>query len=287
MTNHGIDLVLIEKVFRESKKLFALPDAEKEKLLQDENNRGYTPFEEEILDPILQKKGDTKEGFYIGLEIPLEDPRSQKPLHGPNQWPGKDLLPDFRPIMESYFQQVHSLSLRLVRLISLALDLPENFFELPGMFDCPMALLRLIHYSTELSFPEEGIFGSGAHTDYGMLTLLAVDGPGLQICKDKDKVPQVWEGVDGLEGAFVVNLGDMLERWSNNLFRSTMHRVCCTNGRERYSVPFFFEPNFDCVVECLPTCHDEKNPPKWPPTTSGQYLLDKYNSTHTGFHSVP
>ncbi|KZV25553.1 putative 2-oxoglutarate-dependent dioxygenase [Dorcoceras hygrometricum] len=139
------------------------------------------------------------------------------------------------------------------------------------------------HY--QISEPAKGIFGAGAHTDFGLITLLATDDVvGLQICKDKDANPQIWEYVPPLKGAFIVNLGDMLERWSNCTFRSTLHRVVCT-GQERYSIAYFVEPNHDCIVECLPTCQSEKNPPIFPPIKCQDYLQRRYQDTHADLNS--
>ena len=101
-----------------------------------------------------------------------------------------------------------------------------------------------------------------------MITLLATDDtPGLQILT-KDGT---WMDVPPKENAFIVNIGDMLERWSNGLYKSTVHRVLTSGEKERYSMPFFFEPSFDTVVECLPVCCSKDNPPKFPPTTSGKF----------------
>lgn len=112
-----------------------------------------------------------------------------------------------------------------------------------------------------------------------MLTILWTDGsPGLQVHLDG-----TWTDVAHVPDALVVNLGDMLERWTNGMYRSTRHRVVSVTGRGRYSCPFFFEPNFDTVVEALPGCCGPDSPPKYPPTTSGQHLLDKYAATHAGF----
>ncbi|CAM6018848.1 unnamed protein product [Sphagnum balticum] len=285
LINHGLDLELLDQVFEQSKKFFALPMEQKMKVLHDKNHRGYTPFEEEILDPAKQSKGDSKEGYYIGREVPESDPRSKKPLHGPNQYPSSEVLPGWQETMERYYDEAMKLSRRVAGLIALALNLDQTYFDKPGLLDDPMAALRLLHYSAEESHPGLGIYGAGAHSDYGMITLLATDDvPGLQICRNKDAVPQIWEDVQPRKGAYIVNLGDMLERWSNGLFRSTLHRVV-NPGMERYSIPFFFEPNYDCVVECLPTCCSEDNPPKYPPITSGNHLLGKYKITHQGFKS--
>ncbi|XP_028091487.1 1-aminocyclopropane-1-carboxylate oxidase-like isoform X2 [Camellia sinensis] len=115
----------------------------------------------------------------------------------------------------------------------------------------------------ELGLSDEEIFGASAHSDYGMITLLATDGVGgLQVCRDKSKQPLVWEDVDHINGALIVNIGGMTERWTNCLFRSTLHRVMST-GRERYSMAFFLNPSADCVVECLESCCSELTPPRY------------------------
>lgn len=280
VTNHGISEEFMDQVFSESKKFFDLPLEEKMKLLRNEKHRGYTPVLDELLDPVNQLQGDHKEGFYIGIELPEDDPEAQRTFYGPNLWPDSDVLPGWRHTMEMYHQEALEVVRKIARLIALALDLDADFFDKPEMLGNPIATLRLLHYGTQVSDPTKGIYGAGAHSDYGLITLLATDGvSGLQICKDKDAVLQVWEDVEPLKGAFVVNLGDMLERWSNGIFRSTMHRVL-GNGQERYSIPYFVEPSHDCVVECLPICKSKQNPPKFPPIKCETYLLQRYRDTH-------
>ncbi|KAK9814115.1 hypothetical protein WJX72_000846 [[Myrmecia] bisecta] len=275
VSNHGVPDNIMERYAEQNRKFFALPVQEKLRILADKNNRGYTPMAEETLDPANQTEGDSKEGLYIGREIPADSEEATKPLHGPNQWPSEALLPDFRPVTMEYFHAMHVLGLRLVRLIALALQLPADHFD--SNFDKPLINLRPLHYSAKVSRPSEGIYGAGAHTDYGMLTLLATDkNPGLQICLDGQ-----WQDVPPMPGMLIVNLGDMLERWTNGMFRSTLHRVISTCGCDRYSTAFFLEPNFDTVVECLPQCCID-TPARFPPTTSGQHLLDKYAQTHAG-----
>nr|XP_043619181.1 2-oxoglutarate-dependent dioxygenase citB-like isoform X4 [Erigeron canadensis]XP_043619182.1 2-oxoglutarate-dependent dioxygenase citB-like isoform X4 [Erigeron canadensis] len=216
VTNHGISQEFMEQVFNQSKKFFDLPLDEKMKLLRNEKHRGYTPVLDELLDPDNQLQGDHKEGFYIGIELPEDDPEAQRSFYGPNLWPGSDILPGWRQTMEKYHQEAMQVVRKIARLIALALDLDTNYFDQPEMLGKPIAILRLLHYGSQLSDPAKGIYGAGAHSDYGLITLLAIDKvSGLQICKDKDAEPQVWEYVEPLKGAFVVNLGDMLERWSN------------------------------------------------------------------------
>ncbi|XP_022999509.1 2-oxoglutarate-Fe(II) type oxidoreductase-like isoform X1 [Cucurbita maxima] len=281
--NHGIPEEFMDEVFAQSKRLFSLPLCDKMKLLRNEKHRGYTPILDELLDPENQiRVGDYKEGYYIGIEEknPGDDSGGEMPFYGPNIWPAEDLLPGWRKIMEKFHREALEVARAIARLIALALGLENDFFDKSEMLGEPIAVLRLLHYEGQISEPAKGIFGAGAHTDYGLITLLATDENfGLQICKDKDAKPRIWEYVAPLKGAFVVNLGDMLERWSNCVFRSTLHRVL-GNGQDRYSIAYFVEPSNDCLVECLPTCKSDENPPKFPPILCKTYLSQRYKETH-------
>ncbi|KAI5328273.1 hypothetical protein L3X38_027670 [Prunus dulcis] len=270
LVNHGVEEELLGHVFEESSKLFSLPLEDKLKLARKQH-RGYTPLFSENLDPTSTSKGDSKESYYIG---PL-DTRSNL-----NQWPSEDILPSWRPTMESYYRKVLSAGKRLISLIALALNLDEEFFEKVGALNKPTAVLRLLHYPGQLGSTDEEIYGASAHSDYGMVTLLASNGvPGLQVCREKSKQPRIWEDVLHIDGAFIVNIGDMLERWTNCLFRSTLHRVMPA-GQERYSVAFFLDPNEDFVVECLKSCCSEASPPRFPPIRSGDYLKERFRLTY-------
>jgi len=294
LEGHGVSSSLLSDVLDQSERLFRLPREEKERLSDRVMSRGYTAMGEETLDPAVQTRGDTKEGYYVGPEVSRDSPRyDPAKLSGPNVWPlsaeadddddddagrADYALPRFRPVMERYMSEAGAVGLRLVRLLALAIGLDENRFD--ADFDRPMAFVRLLRYAAERSDPAEGVFACGAHSDYGMITLLLTDdNPGLQIfTKDGE-----WIDVPPRSGSFVVNLGDMLERWTNGLFRATRHRVLTAGNTERYSVPFFYEPNFDAVVECLDACCGEGTPPRYPPTTAGEHLLEKYEETHADF----
>jgi isopenicillin N synthase-like dioxygenase len=285
VVNHGIRDEFMDQVFVESKKLFNLSLDEKMKLLRNYKHRGYTPVLDELLDPENQLHGDYKEGYYIGVEVPEDDPQAEKPFYGPNVWPASDHLPGWRETMEQFHQAVLEVAKKVSRIIALALDLDVNFFDKPEMLGDAIATLRLLHYEGRYSDPGKGLYGCGAHSDFGLITLLATDNVvGLQICKDRDAKPQVWEYVPPLKGAFIVNLGDMLERWSNCIFKSTLHRVLM-NGQERYSIAYFVEPSHDCLVECLPTCKSENNPPKFPPINCSAYLTQRYKDTHADLNN--
>ncbi|KAH1264102.1 hypothetical protein AAZX31_01G008200 [Glycine max] len=281
VVNHGISQEFMDEVFAQSKKFFSLPHNEKMKTLRNEQHRGYTPVLDELLDPENQVHvGDYKEGYYIGVEKGEDDPQSKKPFYGPNNWPAPDVLPGWRETMEKFHLETLEVGKAVAKMIALALDLDANYFDRPEILGEPIAILRLLHYEGQVSDPSKGLYGAGAHTDFGLITLLATDDvPGLQICRDRDAKPQKWEDVAPLKGAFIVNLGDMLERWSNCVFKSTLHRVL-GNGQGRYSIAYFLEPSLDCLVECLPTCKSDSNPPKYPPILCHDYMTQRYKDTH-------
>ncbi|CAG7888671.1 unnamed protein product [Brassica rapa] len=219
--NHGISKEVTDKAFEQSKKFFALPLEEKMKVLKNEKHRGYTPLYDQIPDPENQVQGmwDHKEGYYIGSEVPRDDPQWDRPFYGLNTWPNPDVLPGWRETMEEYHQEALRVCKAIAKLLALSLDLDADYFDSPEMLGKPISTLRLLHYEG-ISDPSKGVYGTGAHSDYGMITLLATDGVmGLQICKDRTAKLQKWEYVPSIEGAIVVNLGDMMERWSNGLFR--------------------------------------------------------------------
>ncbi|MBA0709728.1 hypothetical protein Golax_024750 [Gossypium laxum] len=288
LVNHGVDEELISKVFEQSSNFFSLPIEEKMKLVR-KNHRGYAALYAEKLDTTLTTEGDSKESFYIG---PLADDL--------NQWPLEEDLPSWRSTMETYHQKLLSAVTKLLSLIALSLKLEEDFFEKVGALIEPLAFIRLLHYPGDLNSSSEEIFGASAHSDYGMVTLL--------ICREKSKQPQVWEDVPSMSGAFIVNIGDMMERWTNGLFRSTLHRVLqprqdrysvtihpflftcsviscviCSWGRkiEMLSpVAFFTNPSKDCIVECLESCCTESCPPRFPPIKAIDYLEERLRLTY-------
>ncbi|KAL9246859.1 hypothetical protein vseg_020346 [Gypsophila vaccaria] len=270
IVNHGIEKDLLERLFDESRKFFLLPVEDKMKLSRKEN-RGYSAMFAEKLDPSSDSKGDPKETFYVG---PIDGEACNL-----NQWPSEELLPTWRPTIETYHRKILNAAKSLLTLIALALDLEDEMFFIRAK-DSPMPFLRLLHYPGGLNYSNEKVLGASAHSDYGMVTLLATDGvPGLQVCREKDRHPRVWEDVPHIEGAFIVNIGDLMERWTNGLFRSTLHRVN-PKGKERYSAAFFCDPPTDVVVECLESCCSESNPPRFPPICAGDYYRERFRLTY-------
>jgi len=276
IVNHGVPPDLVDATFAEAARFFALDAGRKNavSMAASPNHRGYYGLFEENTDPT--KTGDLKEGFDIALELDAGDAdvRAGKPLHGPNQWPAG--LPGFRPTLERYYAEMRTLAETLMCVFAHALALPEDFFD--DKVDKPLAQLRLLHYPPQAGHIEEDTLGCGAHTDYGCLTILAQDSVGgLQLRNSAGR----WIAAPPIPGGFVVNIGDQLARWTNDVFAATVHRVINTSGRERYSLPFFFDPNYDAWIECLPSCRDADHPPKFPPVRAGEYLVQRFNETYT------
>ncbi|EPE28913.1 Clavaminate synthase-like protein [Glarea lozoyensis ATCC 20868] len=252
ITGHGIPRELQDEVFAGSARLFALSMDEKKKLDKSKSvgasNRGY-----EIIGNQGLQEGtlpDLKEGFYIGRDIPSTDPRVQNNafLLGPNQWPSPSLIPFplFRHPMERYYTKILSLSLTILDILAATLPYGPNVFKDFTSND-PIANIRLLHYPPDLSNDERQL-GAGAHTDFGAITLLLQDEiGGLQVRDDGGK----WVDVPPNREAYVVNVGDMLEMWTRGRYRSGVHRVVNRSGRDRYSVPFFFDGCGECVLAPL------------------------------------
>lgn len=225
---------------------------------------------------------ELKEGFYIGDEIPTTHPyfANKKLNSGPNIWPSASDLPDvddFKATALDYYGQVVSLAKDLLKVLALTLDLDEGYFN--NYVEGAVATMRLLHYPPQPpDSPAKLTRGIGAHTDFGCVTILLQDKvSGLQVY---DYTTKEWLDVEPTPGAFVVNLGNLMMRWSNDKYISNLHRVINVSGQERYSIPVFFSGNPDYVVDCLPNCKKEGEEPKWPPITVEQAILDGYADSY-------
>jgi len=277
LVNHGVRWELIERSFAEAKRFFTLPLERKREIAIEKSacHRGYFGLGGENLDPKKQLyAGDLKEGIKIGRDLALDHSlvKAGTPLHGPDQWPSG--LPGWREAMQASYDALVGLGREIMHAFALALELPEDHFDrwLTG----PMATLGPLHYPPHDGRISEERLGAGAHTDFGCLTIVAQDRVGgLQVHNSAG----VWIDAPFIEGSFLVNIGDMMERWTNGIFSSTTHRVINTSGKDRYSLPFFFDPDFDADLTCLETCQGPDRPARYPPTTGGQHLLDMINAT--------
>ena len=273
VTGHGIDAALLDQTQHQVRQFFALPleDRMAVSLANSACHHGYEPMQSQRLE--AGTPPDLKEGFYIGNDLAEDHPyiRAGYFNQGPNQWPAA--LPEFRPAMTSYFQAMTGLAAKLMRAMALSLGLPPDHFD--AFCTDPMCVLRLLHYPPQPPNPQPGEKGCGAHTDWGCLTLLWQDvAGGLQVQSGGQ-----WIEAPPIPGSFVVNIGDMFARWTNDRYRSTMHRVINRSGRDRYSIPFFFEGSPGHPVSVLPGCVAQGEAARYPVTTVSDHLAEMYRQT--------
>lgn len=274
ITGHGIPPERIDALLTAAKAFFALPEAEKLKIdiTRTAHHRGYGAIATEQLDPT--QPSDLKETFDMGFHMAADHPEvlAGKPLRGPNRHPD---LPGWAALMEQHYADMQALAQTLLRAIALALGIERDFFD--ARFAEPISVFRMIHYPPRHTARSADQPGAGAHTDYGCVTLLYQDDAGgLQV----RNVNGEWIDAPPIPGSFVVNIGDMMARWSNDRYTSTPHRVISPLGVHRYSMPFFAEPHPDTEISCLPNCSSADNPPKYPPVTSAEYLLSRFADTY-------
>ena len=264
---------LMRATLMASKFFFSRPEAEKRSIQVNGAHRGYVPFAQTTLG--RQYKADLKESFNFAFPFAADDPDvvAGKPLIGVNQWPQGEEV--WRGVLEDYYRTLFEVGQRVLEGFALALEAPRTYFR--DLYKRPLVRTRLLHYPPQPEGSGEDQFGAAPHTDWGCMTLLWQDQVGgLQV---RNRAGQ-WIDAPYIEGTFVVNIGDMLERWSNDLFVSTPHRVVNASGRERYSIPMFYDPDFDTAVECLPNCSGPGNPPKYPRTVAGEYITAKYDEAY-------
>ncbi len=258
ISGHGVDPAVVAAAFDAGHRFFALPEDVKRQWHIDRwpLRRGFDPVGWQALDPT--QPPDLKESFYLG-ETHI----------GPNQWPALD---GFRPAMEAYSAAMQRLARRMMGLFEAALGLAPGFFD--GWMRHPTCTTRLLHYPPNAAAALPGQIGCGAHTDWGALTLLAQDDAGgLQVQRANGE----WIDVAPVPGTFVVNAGDMTQRFTNDRWRSTMHRV--VQGRERWSIAYFFDLDAEASVAPLACCTSADNPPRYGPLTAGEHLEAMYRKT--------
>ena len=281
IVGHGINNSLQKQLELYSRLFFEQDEKEKLRIHMAKGGkawRGYFPVGNEL----TSGKPDLKEGLYFGSELPLSDPRVVRgiPLHGPNLFP--DYPSSLKNTVLSYIDALTRLGHQLMRIISLSLSLPELYFEEHYTKD-PLTLFRIFHYpSAPQSSSNAPLWGVGEHTDYGVLTILKQDDTGgLQVKTQSD-----WIDAPPVTGAFVCNIGDMLDRMTRGLYRSTPHRVLNISGNSRYSFPFFFDPSFNATISPINTdeiqTYQAHHVDRWDSTdlqevhgTYGDYILAK------------
>jgi isopenicillin N synthase-like dioxygenase len=282
VVGHGVPATVAQRAWQATIDFFDLPleDRLSTKAPTAGYPYGYIPFSGEALGKSLggESKPDLKEAYSIG---PVDAPTW--PMSGddegwawqPNLWPAA--LPEFRDAWTQYFRVQLDLGTRLMRLFAQGLGLPADYFD--ASIDKSASSLRAIRYPAREFAPEDGQLRAGAHTDYGTLTILKQDRVGgLQVLTQHHD----WAAVEAIDEAFVINIGDLMARWTNDRWRSTLHRVVDPAPDEagqiprRHSMPFFHNANWDAEVVVLPTCVPAGQQPKYQPVLAGPHLQSKF-----------
>jgi isopenicillin N synthase-like dioxygenase len=306
ITNHGFNDTLMDHAWKASKEFFDL--SLEEKLLHKTTNEKEYPYGFEQSETLVRGKAldsrdgsvgniertsrepqasDRKETFAIGPSNPDSGMPSRRWAESPN------LSTDFRPILEAYYRHMEGLATVLLRIFALALEEPITYFD--DKMDRHMSALRLVNYYPLAEPPSEGgiddnnfsLVRAGAHTDYGALTILAAKDKGLQVLltseDDNNDRKQEWVSVPVVPRTLIVNLGDLMQRWTNDEWVSTMHRVVMpsTHARERrYSMAYFVNINGETLIEPLPSCRNGEDhndiSMKYPAITAREHLMAKH-----------
>ena len=262
--DHGIDLKLIEETYAAAERFFAMPDAFKRcyYIGKSSNHRGYVPFTEKGDYP--DEVSRNYEAFDLGLELPCTDPHylSGNRLLGPNVWPD---MPDFRDTVSEYYSQISALGRRLCECLEIHLRLPVGMIT--SQMNKPISQLRLLHYLRKSNLRDHRSVNMGAHTDYECLTLLHTRNQGLQVMTKDDR----WIDVPVDPSTLIVNIGDMLEAWTNGILRSTPHRVLNLSP-ERFSIPYFVAADFDAEIKPFGELLHPDATPRYKPFLAGEHL---------------
>ena len=261
ITNHGISDELISSIFAETKRFHGLPEGDKLALEINENQRGFIKPGHTLIKHSTYNentKFDSNATMVFATEYGTDNPYRQqgKRFYAENQWPGD--LPGFKEAVQEYMNSITALGKRTLPLWAAALELSSDFFE--PYFEDNYTYLRMAYYPP-VPDVEDNEFGLGPHADTGFMTFLPqADVDGLEILDTEGN----WFRPPQMHDAILVNTGQFLERWSNNRFRATPHRVIPPKQKDRYSIACFVNTAFEPVCECLPSCHGPDNPPEFP-----------------------
>lgn len=280
LVGHGIPAELIQQTYDQAMAFFELPLADKLAVALPDRvkNRGYIPIN---MESVAATRGnpappDLCEAlvFYSLYQEDPQMPQAGLKAQTGNLWPSQP--PHLKPTLLAYNAALMALLDTLMQISALALGLPENFFQ--PYIDQYQSVLRLVFYPEQADPPLPGQLRYGAHSDYGGFTILRQDNApgGLQVCLKSGE----WVDVLPMDNAFVINVGDLIARWTNDRWRSTLHRVVnppphSQGSARRLSLVCFTGPNPNAVIECLPTCQDATHPAKYGPVTAGDYIQSK------------
>ncbi len=275
LTNHGMSEDIRRGIFDAARRFFDLPLDQRMDpalLISPEQSRGYQPVGARHYPDTTAP--DVMEAFKYQRELPPDDPDllAGNRIQQANKWPQD--LPGWRETLLQYFEAVDDIAANLLRAFALALDLEESYFL--RFYRKPLTQVSLLHYPP--APPTDGLFGNRPHADATAFTIVQQgDVPGLEVQTKFGR----WTTVPPIGGSFVINIGDYMARWTNDRYCSTMHRVVNRTGQERFSVPYFAIPDYDAIIECLPTCQDAGNPAKYEPLHVGRAIHSKFSGDYT------
>ncbi len=243
MKNHGVPQTVIDGAVAAGRAFFSQPIERKRDVAVNRRHRGFNQLGDATM--YGAKKPDLKEFYSVGLELPEDDPNvlAGEPLRGPNNWPS--FLPAFRPAVYAYYEAIGECGRDLLRVVAQSLGVDENFFA--PKYTKRLQRTQIVYYPPQPPELGDDQFGVAAHTDYGCITLLwQDDNGGLQV---RERSSGRWIDAVPIPGTLVINVGDLLGRWTNDRFMSTPHRVINRSGRERFSIATFYDPDFSAIVD--------------------------------------
>ena len=268
VVNHNVAVATIDRAVAVADRFFAQPEAEKLKVKSDKNNRGYR----EVGDVVhANGKPSARDNFDLGFPVTADDPEvlAGTPLYAPNKWPD---TPGFQEAFEAYYAETFKLGMKILEGFALYLGKEEDFFV--RHFTKPVADMVINHYlgARGLHISDQA---SGPHTDHGIVTILWQDNlGGLEVMGKDGK----WIGVTPLRGSYVINIGELMKRWTNGRFKATVHRVVHLQDKSRYSMPLFCNPNFRTTVDPRDLGVSDADA-MYAPVTSGEFLLSRFKAT--------
>ncbi|TFK40494.1 2OG-Fe(II) oxygenase [Crucibulum laeve] len=277
--NHGIPEEYIDGALSFAKKFFSL-STESKMMIENKktpNFKGYSPLLSGNNNP--ENAGDLQEGFEFGWEVlnKSEDSNATEDgvMAGANVWPSEEDIPGFRDNVLKYYHATVKLGKSMFPLFALALNQRENFFEDKTRHSA--ALMKLLHYPPQSGTVDDRVIGIGAHTDWECFTILWQQ-PGIQALQVLN-AEKNWINAPPIPGTLVINLGDQFARWTNDIFKSTVHRAINRSGVERYSIPLFFGTDYNVKLEPIPSCVSPEHPLKYEVVTAGDYVQARLKAT--------
>jgi len=278
VANHGIKEKTLENIFVADKQLHDLPMEEKLKMEINKNHRGYIKNKQSTLYTStvdVVRKPNQNESFLIVNEVTEDDIKQGLPLAGPNQWPN---IEGFRDKVDEFRSAMYSMARKIVQALCVSLGLPRDHWD--EHFVKSTNFTRLLRYPVVPLPCDSDVFGAAPHTDYGFITfVLQNEVGGLQV-KDKDGT---WIDLPPRPGQFVMNVGDILERWSNGVYPATPHRVVPMHEKERYTNVYFFDPFVNTRVKPVHTCVSEERPAKYDEVLYIDYMMHRLTTNYAHY----